>query len=53
MLREAGYDPEKTIYLVNGFKHGFSLGYQGPSKVARKAANLKWEWDPKLSYGTK
>ena len=38
---EAGYDDSKTKYLVNGFKHGFELGYQGPKKVKRLAPNLK------------
>ena len=41
LLREAGYDKDKTNYLVEGFSKGFSLGYNGPKKVTRKAPNLK------------
>ena len=37
LLRESGYDVAKTQYLMNGFKKGFTLGYQGPKKVTRKA----------------
>ena len=40
MLKQAGYDSQKTKFLVKGFKQGFSLGYQGPKKVKRKAPNL-------------
>ena len=42
MLKNAGYDEQKTDFLVKGFKNGFSLGYQGPKKVAKKSANLKF-----------
>ena len=41
LLKEAGYDAGKTKFLVDGFTNGFSLGYEGPQKVKRKAANLK------------
>ena len=41
LLREAGYDHDKTNYLVNGFKRGFSLCYKGPSKVKKLSPNLK------------
>ena len=42
LLKESGYDAGKTKYLVEGFTHGFSLGYEGPAKVKRKAPNLKF-----------
>ena len=29
LLLEAGYDQQKTNYLINGFKNGFSLEYEG------------------------
>ena len=29
LLNEADYNKEKTMFLVNGFKNGFSLGYHG------------------------
>ena len=41
LLKEAGYDRQKTQFLVNGFKRGFSLEYKGPTKIRRKAPNLK------------
>ena len=30
LLRESNYNQEESKYLVNGFKHGFSLEYEGP-----------------------
>ena len=47
ILKQAGYDPGKTQYLVQGFRNGFSLQYQGPTRVKRLAPNLK------LTIGTK
>ena len=41
LLRQSKYDPCKSKLLVHGFKHGFSLGYQGPTKVKMKFPNLK------------
>ena len=32
MLKQAGYNKKKTRYLVNGFKNGFSLHYEGLRK---------------------
>ena len=40
LLKEAGYDQQKTKFLVDGFTKGFSLNYIGPRKVRRKAKNL-------------
>ena len=40
LLIEANYDKQKTKYLVNGFKRGFSLRFQGDRKVQRDAPNL-------------
>ena len=47
LLKEAGYDAQKTRYLVNGFTNGFDLEYQGPRNVKRSARNLP------LSVGSK
>ena len=42
MLNESGYNRKKTNYLVEGFRRGFSLQYEGPlQKVRREAPNLK------------
>ena len=32
LLTECGYDKQKTAYIYNGFKHGFSLCYEGNLK---------------------
>ena len=32
----------KLNFLVEGFKHGFSIGYAGPEKVQIKSPNLKF-----------
>ena len=41
LLKEANYD-EQTQYLVHGFKHGFSLKYEGPTQLKRMVPNLKF-----------
>ena len=41
LLRKHGYDKEKSKFLVNGFRNGFSLRYQGEQKIQRLAKNLK------------
>ena len=42
LLNDAGYDSNKTKYIINGFRHGFSLEYQGKlGKCKRLAPNLK------------
>ena len=33
LLSEADYNKEKTMFLVNGFKNGFSLGYHSEESV--------------------
>ena len=40
LLKEANYDVVKTQNLVNGITKGFSLEYNGPKRVSRKARNL-------------
>ena len=41
LLLEADYDKCETEYLIDGFKNGFSLGYQGPKEVKRFSQNLR------------
>ena len=53
LLNESAYDQQKANYLVKGFRHGFSLGYQGPTKVKRKAQNLKLTVGSKLELWNK
>ena len=41
LLIETGYDDKKRNFVVNGFRHGFSIGYQGKSNVRIKSPNLR------------
>ena len=41
LLREADYNESKTNYLVQGFRNGFSLEFEGNRKVKKLAPNLK------------
>ena len=42
LLTETRYDKDKTRKLVNGFKHGFEIGYEGKKTgIRRLAPNLK------------
>ena len=40
LLRESQYDETETTYLVNGFRHGFDLEYQGPTNRQDRAQNI-------------
>ena len=42
LLTETNYNPTEIKFLVNGFRHGFSLGYQGRTNVKMKSRNLKF-----------
>ena len=53
LLVESDYDAKKTSFLVQGFKYGFSLQYQGPAKVKRKAPNLPIRVGSKLELWNK
>ena len=41
ILTEANYDVNKKNFLINGFRHGFRIEYEGNEKVRQKAPNLK------------
>ena len=42
LLLETSYNVEESEFLVNGFKNGFDIGYQGRKKnIQRTAPNLK------------
>ena len=40
LLEQTGYDKLETKFLVDGFTHGFSLGYQGPTNRRDKSKNI-------------
>ena len=41
LLTEANYDVSKRKFLVDGFKNGFPIGYEGEEDVKQTAPNLK------------
>ena len=41
LLKEANHDKNKTEFLVEGFRNGFSIGYEGDPDVQLTAPNLK------------
>ena len=43
LLREANYDESEVNFITDGFRHGFSLGYQGPMNIKVRAPNLKFQ----------
>ena len=54
LLIEVGYNEQKRKFLVDGFKYGFSLQYQGPLKdCQRTASNLKLRVGSKLELWNK
>ena len=40
MLVDSGYNKDKTAFLIDGFTHGFHLGYEGPLQRTDFSANL-------------
>ena len=40
LLTETGYDVNETKFLVEGFKNGFDLGYQGPKNRKDRSNNI-------------
>ena len=41
LLMQANYPEEKTQFLIDGFRNGFTLGYNNKNKVRMKSPNLK------------
>ena len=41
LLIEMGYPDDITKFVIDGFRHGFSLGYQSKVKVQLNSLNLK------------
>ena len=41
-LQQSQYNPEKSKYLIDGFKNGFSISYEGDENVKINSPNLKF-----------
>ena len=42
LLKESKYDAKETKFLIDGFRDGFSIGYEGKENVKITAPNLKF-----------
>lgn len=42
LLLQTNYPQDKTNYLVEGFTHGFDIGFYGPRNVVRETPNMKF-----------
>ena len=42
LLHESKYDRKETEFLIDGFRNGFSLGYEGEENVKISSPNLKF-----------
>ena len=52
-LRNSNYNPEKTEFLVNGFRNGFSIRYDGPKQIRKFAHNLRLRVSSKVELWNK
>ena len=53
MLRDTEYPKSKADYLINGFRFGFDIRYQGPERRKDHAANLPFRVGTKLDMWMK
>ena len=42
LLKQSNFDKSETEFLIDGFKNGFSIGYEGPEDVKITSPNLKF-----------
>ena len=42
LLNETNYDAQKRDFVVDGFRNGFNIHYEGPTNVKMKSNNLKF-----------
>ena len=40
LLEQERYDVEETRFIIDGFRNGFSLGYQGEKDIKMRSPNL-------------
>ena len=53
LLTWSDYDPQKTKFLVDGFREGFDLGYRGPQEIKQTSKNLKFSIGDKIELWNK
>ena len=53
LLKQSGYDANKTEYLLDGFKNGFSLEFEGNLNETTEAPNLKFMVGDKVELWNK
>lgn len=53
LLLETNYDRSKTQFLVEGFRDGFRLGYNGPRDIQLTANNLRFRVGDKFDLWNK
>ena len=53
LLIQTKYDKQKTKFVIDGFKYGFSLNFKGNRKVKQTSANLRLEVGSKLKLWNK
>ena len=53
LLFETNFDPEKRRFLVDGFRYGFDLKYEGTRDFSRTSPNLKFTIGDKLELWNK
>ena len=53
LLHETDYDPSETEFLIQGFRHGFSIEYHGPQDRRSQAKNLPFSVGDKTELWNK
>ena len=53
LLLESAFDSNSRIKLVNGFKHGFKMGYHGNRRVKLTSRNLPFTIGDELTLWNK
>ena len=53
LLQLSKYDEKESKFVVDGFRHGFELGYEGPKERQYKAKNLQFDCRDKIDLWNK
>ena len=52
-MKDTNYDPIETEFLINRFRNGFEIGYEGDRNIQRKAKNLQFTVGTKVDLWNK